>query len=220
MPIVDIPTGVDGFTLPQAFEVLADLYRRVDEHAARLAPALDLLCHAGCSACCRDSVFLTTLEALFLLNHLEVAFSPEARARVVRAGVATFQRHGDRILAFGHPECPGAPALTGEDARERPAVADRVAAALSLRFDCPVLDDAGRCTAYAARELRGRLFGVSRLQSRDEFYACKDMGRHLEGREVRLMDAEAVAGLLRLSPLTRGEQVIPYYVWRYAALLA
>ena len=62
-------------------------------------------------------------------------------------------------------------------------------------------------------------FAVSKLKSRDEYYACSMMGRHLEGREVKLMDAEAVFAILKLYPLTSGEQVIPYYLWRYASVL-
>ena len=218
LDILSLPTGVDGFSIEQAFEGLADLYARVDAHAASLAPSLDLLCHAGCSGCCRDSVFVTPLEALFLLHHATRTLSGETLRSVVDAGVATFHAHRDRILRFGHVDCPGAPPV--DDASTLPRPVDRVLAARALSFDCPFLDGGGRCTVYAAREMRARLFGLSRLKSRDEFYACAEMGRRLDGREVRLMDAEAVYSLLKLYPLTAGEQVVPYYLWRYAAVLS
>ncbi|MEW5855311.1 MAG: hypothetical protein AB2A00_41430 [Myxococcota bacterium] len=217
--ILDLPTGMDDVTLADAFVVLKDLYDRVDEHAARLAAPLELPCHPGCSSCCRQSVFVTPLEALYLLSHLQETRSPSEVTAVVDAGVATFNAHRERILAFGHPTCPGAPELGDDDARRRAAPLDRVLSALALSFDCPLLDSAGLCSVYPAREMRGRLFAVSRLKSRDEYYACNLLGRHLDGREVRLMDAEAVVELLHLHPLTDGEQVIPYYLWRYASLL-
>jgi Fe-S-cluster containining protein len=219
LSVEELPTGVEDFSLAQAFAGLADLYEKVDAHAASIAPALDLLCHAGCSACCRDSVFVTPLEALFMLHHMQRNLSAPDLAATVARGTAVFATNRERVLQFGHVECPGAPPLDAQDLQPRPRPLDRVLAARALSFDCPLLDEAGRCTIYAAREMRARLFGLSRLKSRDEYYACQMMGQRLEGRDVKLMDAEAVMGILKLYPLTAGEQVIPYYLWRYAPVL-
>ena len=214
--IAALSTGVADFSLLQAFEALTDLYARVDGHAAQLAPGLDLLCHPGCSSCCRQSVWLTTLEALYVMNHMQQTLSATAVAATVARGVATFEAQRAAILAFGHVHCPGLP-----DANGLPAPVQRpLAQVRALQFDCPHLDDAGLCTVYPARELRSRVFAVSRLKSVNQYYACDMMGRHLDGRETTLMDAEAVNTLLHLYPLTAHEQVWPYYLWRYASFLA
>jgi hypothetical protein len=214
-PLGGLVVRDDGTTLEEALLPLQDLYRRVDEHAAALAEPLDLPCGPGCSACCRQSVFVTPLEALALLHHAQTHFTAAQRETLLQRGLAIFHAHQPLILSFGHPPCPGLPALPGAE----PAPGDPVERARGLNFDCPFLDHGGRCTAYPARDLRGRLFGVSRLRSRDEYYACPHLGAHLDGKEVRLMDAEAVHAILRLHPCTTGEQVIPYYLWRYAPLL-
>lgn len=219
MRIVDIPTGVEDFSLAQAFFLLGDLYSKVDAHAAVIAEPLELLCKPGCSACCRQCVFVTPLEALYMLHHMQEHLSTEKLRAVIAEAGRIVEQHRERIFAFGHPECPGAPSLSDEDAAPRARPLDRVLSAKALSFDCPLLDEAGLCTVYAARELRARLFAVSRLKSRDEYYACDLLGRHLDGKTVQLIDAEAVESIMHLYPLTKGEQVIPYFVWRYASLL-
>lgn len=219
LDVLALETGVEEFSVAQAFALLGDLYTRVDEHAARVSQPLQLLCHPGCSACCRDAVWMTTLEALYLLHHLQQELPASDLEALVRAGVETLEANKDRILQFGHAACPGAPELSDDDRAPRPKPLDRILAARALHFDCPVLDTAGLCRAYPARELRGRLFAVSRLKSRDEYYACDMLGRHLDGREVTLMDAEGYNAWLHLYPLTSTEQVLPYFLWRYAPLL-
>lgn len=218
--ILDVPAGLEDRSLAEAIEALRDLYAHLDAHAAAIAGPLELPCRAGCSQCCRQSVFATPLEALYLLHAVQTALDGDARREVVARARAIVAANRELILAFGHPGCPGAAPLSDDDAVPRPAPADRVEAARALNFDCPLLDGEGRCRVYPARELKARLFAVSALPSRGgEYYACPDLGRHLDGREVRLMDAEKVQALLRLHPLTAGEQVLPYYLWRYADLL-
>ncbi len=217
--VLDLSTGVEDFTVTQAFALLQDLYAKVDEHAARVAAPLNLLCHPGCSGCCREAVWMTTLEALFIIHTLQHTLPIGELNALVEAAVHTVQTQKDRILQFGHAACPGAPELLGDDATPRARPLDRIISARTLRFDCPVLDPAGMCRAYAARELRGRLFAVSRLKSRDEYYACDLLGHHLDGKEVTLLDAEALNAWLHLYPLTTDEQVLPYFLWRYAPLL-
>jgi hypothetical protein len=219
LDVLGLSTGVEDFSVAQAFALLTDLYGKVDDHAARIAAPLDLLCHAGCSGCCRQSVWMTTLEALFIIHHLQAQHPADVFGALVQQGVLTFEAHRERILQFGHAECPGAPALSAEDAAPRARPLDRILSAKALQFDCPVLDGAGLCRAYPARELRGRLFAVSRLKSRDEYYACDLLGSHLDGREVTLLDAESINAWLHLYPLTSTEQVLPYFLWRYAPLL-
>lgn len=215
-----LPVGSQGMVLADAFSALSDLYRRVDEHAARLAEPLELPCGPGCSACCRQSVFVTPLEALYLLDHLQESVAPKDVHSVVLKAVTIVEREHPRIMSFGHPTCPGGREPGAEDRAPGIAPPDRVSSSLGLRFDCPLLDATGKCIVYPARELRARLFAVSVLRSRgDEYYACPALGRHLDGREVRLMDAETVQSILHLHPLTDGEQVLPYYLWRYASFL-
>jgi len=217
--IINVPTGVEDFSLEQAFFLLGDLYGKLDAHAEVIAQPLELLCKPGCSACCRQCVFVTPLEALYLMHHMQQHFTALQMACVVTAALKTVELNKERILGFGHVECPGAPPLSPEERAPRPRPLDRVLSAKTLIFDCPLLDDGGLCTAYPARELRARLFAVSRLKSRDEYYACDLLGKHLDGKTVKLIDAEGVQEIMHRYPLTEGEQVIPYFLWRYSALL-
>jgi hypothetical protein len=211
-----VDTG--GTRICEALDLLRDLYAHVDERAAALTARGPWPCGPGCADCCHHSVFMTTLEALYLLRHVRLHLDAPTRESVVALGTALFQRDRARILSWGEPACPGLPGtLDGGEAV--PGCREAGEEAFQLRQPCPLLDGSGRCRAYPARELRGRLYGVGSLRSTGRYYGCAPAQRALAGREVRLVDAEAVLHLLRHLPLTNQEQVLPYYLWRYAAFV-
>jgi Fe-S-cluster containining protein len=88
-----------------------------------------LACDAGCSHCCRRlKVTMTQIEAIRLAAHL--------RSELSEDDLAALRKEVDAAFA----------AVGGLTAAERAGV-DRA---------CPLLDDAGRCRAYAARPLSCR----------------------------------------------------------------
>lgn len=56
--------------------------------------------------------------------------------------------------------------------------------------------------AYAARELRGRLFGQGSLPSSGRYFGRTLAQQPLVGQRPRLIDAEAVHAILRFLPMT------------------
>ncbi len=189
--------------LDAALTALRALYADVDARNQRHTAGLDLPCHRGCSACCRDSVFLTPLEFLGAWDHVQQHWSAAAREAAIDRGLAAYRTHRAVIDACLRPPPPG----------ER----DHFSVVRDLRFDCPLLDDDGACGVYPMREMFGRLFGCS-FNDDGGVYGCDLVGAHLADQTVTLLRARPTARRIDDLPLTGMRQVYPWYIhWLYGA---
>ncbi|MCP4499221.1 MAG: hypothetical protein GY822_04540 [Deltaproteobacteria bacterium] len=186
---------VAAVNLQRAFSRLKMLYDEVDERNERNTAALNLPCHAGCSSCCEDAVFVTPLEFYALWNHCQKTLSDDVRIQMVRRAQQIYRVNRKVISQLGATLEPGE---------------NHVQTARQLRFSCPILDDHGVCQAYAYRELAGRLFGAS-FNEEHGIYGCDDVGDHLAGKEITLIQAESTSRRLSSLPLTQHSQVFPAY---------
>ncbi len=185
-----------GINLHRAFARLKTLYDEVDEQINRHTSSLDLPCHRGCSSCCEDAVFLTPLEFYALWHYCQETLSDDVRGAIVRRAQAIYRVEKRIIEKMDNPLEEGQ---------------DHTTTARTLRFSCPVLDDSGACQAYNFRELAARLFGAS-FNAQQGIYGCKDVGDHLGGRKITLIQAEPTSRRLSSLPLTQSSQVLPAYL--------
>lgn len=188
-------SGLTETALFSSFSEMEALYRSVDGVLSAVSRGLDLPCHRGCSACCRQSVFLTPIEFLFGWHWAQTHLEDDALEDIVTRGLALYHEHKARIEALEIASRENRDAF--EDARE-------------LRFDCPYLSVDGACRIYPARELFGRLFGCSFL-SEGTLYACSLVEAHLQGQALPFPRAPQIAQMLRSLPLSSRRQVYPYY---------
>jgi hypothetical protein len=195
-PVVDLRALASqlGCELDTAFERLRALYGELDARNAANTATLGLPCARGCSACCKDSVFLTPLEFFYVWDTVQTTLSDEARSAIVSRGLALYAEHRALIDAL---DGPPSDAHTG--------------VAAQLRYDCPLLDPDGACLAYPARELYARMFGQS-FNEAGGAYGCGLVGQHLAGRVVTLLRVRVAAQLLSELPLTFKRQVYPWYI--------
>jgi hypothetical protein len=184
---VDFATARDG---------LSARYQELDRRNQRNVDKLELPCHAGCDACCHESVFVTPLEFVVAWDWAQTHLDQHWRDQVIDRALRLFADHGEAILAFDAPPPAGA--------------ADHFAGARQLRFACPMLSDAGECSIYPVRELVARLFGCS-FNDAGGVYGCELVGQKLGGQVVTLVSATRVVTLISELPLTGKRQVYPYY---------
>ncbi len=190
---------VQGIDIMAAFASLAALYDQVDAVMEQTTVDLDLPCHRGCSACCRESVFLTPLEFYFAWQWAQGELTDEERDQIINKALALYDIHREVIEAFNEPPPEGE--------------ADHFLMAQELRFDCPLLDGEGACRIYPVRELLSRLFGGT-FDDKGGIYGCQWVKNHLEGRHVTLLTARTTAQHLHTLPLTDQRQVYPFYFHR------
>ncbi|MBC7792702.1 MAG: hypothetical protein H7Z43_03255 [Clostridia bacterium] len=189
--------------IDEAFVELSELYAFVDTKNAENTGNLDLPCHRGCSACCKESVFMTPLEFLYAWDYVQRELDDAQRESIVREGLRLYAVH--QLLIED---------LEGEHTPEHDVIAAQ------LKFVCPLLSAGGACLVYPQRELFARLFG-STFNSSGGVYGCGLVGSHLAGKEVTLLRASAMADRLRALPLTFKRQVYPYYIhWLYGEMNA
>ncbi len=100
---------------------------------------------------------------------------------------------------------------------ERDEVAERI------KFRCPMLDEAGRCSVYAVRELNARTFGLCQDSLRNEPYGCAlthERLRVLPSARASLFDArEARRRLVDAVPGTERVHVYPWWFQKYGKWL-
>jgi len=186
-----------GFDLGEVFSALDQVYRDIDARNERNTAGLSLPCHAGCDACCKESVFLTPLEFLGAWDLLQRSISDAQLEGIVAAFLTLYERNRDLIVGLSRPPAAGE--------------SDHLRLALQLRYLCPLLDAAGACRIYARRELYGRLFGCS-FNDDSGIYGCPLVGKHLAGQVVTLLSVRRTAKAFNDLPLTHKRQVYPYYV--------
>ncbi len=183
--------GVDFDAVAAAVRAL---YAEVDARNADNTRGLELPCHRGCDACCKESVFLTPLEFLVAWDWAQEHLDEAARSRAIEAGLALYAQHEDLIVGLSDP------------ARQH----EHDALARQLRFVCPLLGEGGTCQVYPVRELLARLFGCS-FNDDLGVYGCHLVGAHLAGKTVKLLPVRPTAARLAELPLTGKRQVYPYY---------
>ncbi|MCK6511608.1 hypothetical protein L6R29_16755 [Myxococcota bacterium] len=190
-------SGLSETALRSSFSEIEALYRSVDGVLSAVSNGLDLPCHRGCSACCRQSVFLTPIEFLYGWHWAQTHLEEETLEEIVGRGIALYHEHK---------------ALIGSLEEASHQKRDAFEIARGLRFDCPYLGGDGACRIYPARELLGRLFGCSFL-SEGALYACSLVEAHLQGRSLPFPRAPQMAQMLRTLPLSSRRQVYPYYLF-------
>lgn len=172
----------------------------VDAHVAGRA----LPCKSGCDACCHESVFVSAPEFLLVAHALTTEHPVEGRTAIV-AEMRALARDFEDELELLETIPPGP---------ERDEVAFRV------RFRCPLLSNAGRCTVYEARELNGRTFGQSWDPRREAAFGCELTHERLRvlGPDVgpKLFDAVAARRMLAEAfPTIDFVHVYPWWFDRY-----
>jgi Fe-S-cluster containining protein len=186
-----------GVDLDVALGSLRALYGELDRKNDENTRSLQLPCARGCSACCRDSVFLTPLEFFAAWDRAQRTMADDVLDDVVARGLALYDQHRELILALDAPPPAGA--------------ADHTELVAGLHYDCPMLDAAGACRVYEDRELYARMFGQS-FNDDGGVYGCHLVGAHLAGKTVTLVRVRQAAKLLGELPLTFKRQVYPYYI--------
>ena len=186
-----------GVELGPALAALHALYADLDARTARNTASLNLPCSRGCSACCEESVLLSPLEFYAVWDHLQSTCDDAALAQIVADGLALYHLHRDVIAALNQPPPAG--------------MTDHTALLRDVRFRCPILDAAGACRAYPAREIKGRLFGCS-FNDDGGIYGCHLVGAHLADQLVTLTRARPNANRVAALPLGTGQQLYPFYI--------
>ncbi len=190
--------------LDEAVARLMAIYDDIDARNARNTAGLDLPCHRGCSACCEESVFVSPLEFFAAWQWAQEHLDDDVRDRIVSEALAIYRAQKAAIDALSGPRPEGE--------------ADHTSIARSNRFRCPLLSDEGVCQIYPAREVYARLFGCSFNDERG-VYGCDLVGAHLAGKEVTLVKARENAARLLDLPLTKLQQVYPWYFhWVYGGV--
>ncbi|MCB9637385.1 MAG: hypothetical protein H6728_10395 [Myxococcales bacterium] len=189
-------SGLAETALSSAFSQIESIYSSVDMVLGAVSRGLDLPCMRGCSACCRQSVFLTPIEFLYGWDWAQKHLSHDALDDIVSRGLSLYQQHQELIEAL-------------EEASHQQR--DAFSVARLLRFDCPYLGEDGACRIYPARELLGRLFGASLLED-GALYACSMIEEHLRDIPIAFPRAPQLARALQDLPLTSRRQVYPYYI--------
>ena len=154
---VDVPTG------PVAPAAMLPLYRGVAEQITALAVRAAeeagerVSCRAGCAACCRQVVAVSTLEARELVKRVQRLPEP-LRTRVRDRFAAAARR-----LAAEAPHLISRMLNPQDFATDAPQAADELVEFgreyLRLRIDCPFLEDE-RCTIYEHRPVACRQYVV------------------------------------------------------------
>jgi hypothetical protein len=183
-------------------------YDAIDASLAEGRADLQLPCHAGCSQCCREAVFVCAAE-FFCVADAVLAWAPARRHALLDDMARVADRFEDELELLE----------TLQPGFERDEVAARV------RFDCPLLSGQGHCTVYAVRELNARTFGQSMDENRGEAYGCG-----LTHERLALVPAQSKAGLYGAHQARRdfvervqGTEVVHVYPWwftRYAGYLS
>ena len=186
-----------GVDLEKALEGLRALYADVDARNAQNTRDLNLPCHSGCDACCHESVFLTPLEFYGAWDWVQKNVDEAKRTQMIQEGLAIYETNADLIVQLNEPEQPGQPSHNQ--------------LAKQLKFRCPMLGAAGKCSIYPMRELLARLFGCS-FNSAGGVYGCHLVGNHLAGKLVTLLPADGTAKRILDLPFTHKRQVYPYYI--------
>ena len=193
-----------GVDLPAALEGLAKIYDDLDERNRLHTAGLDLPCHQGCSACCEEAVFLSPIEFFAAWDHAQRHLSDDERDEVVTRALKIYHQQREEIDALSGPLPEGE--------------ADHTKAAVQIRFRCPLLDDQGQCRVYGAREVYARLFGSSFNEERG-VYGCDLVGAHLADKVVTLVRAKPAAEQVLALPLSRLQQLYPwYFFWIYGGI--
>lgn len=189
--------------------ILADivaLYDEVDREVAAAAAGHGLPCHAGCDACCYESVFLSAPEFLAVAAHLLETRQAFEIAALVGEMSRIAARFADEL----------------ELLESIPAGAERDEVAARVKFRCPLLDEAGTCSVYPVRELNGRTFGQSWDGLRQHAFGCTLTHERLRVLPLRpaLFDArEARRRLRERLPGTERVHVYPWWFARFGAYL-
>lgn len=184
------------YTLAQAITKLNEVYQALEPRLEDLQKKHSLPCHAGCSQCCHQAVFITPLEWWFMVNHIQQTKSQAYLQFVIERAETIYRDHRETIEGF----------LKAPNSNEY----DHWDSAKQLSFQCPFLQD-DHCGIYPARSLNARLFGCS-FQSPGVVYACGLVEQALAQQTVNLLYAPKWNNRLAELPLTDARQVIPYYI--------
>jgi len=130
----------------------ADLGHRLDAYSSD--PKNTVLCHAGCSHCCRSGGFfaMTLIEAL-RLNRAVADLPPPLRDAVTLAASELLSKQATVFAQF-----PGPPDQPGH--RDEPTFSARVSTVTRTHPECPLLKD-DLCTIYNARPFLCRAYGYA-----------------------------------------------------------
>ena len=193
-----LDTGLPEWPVRRSLEVLLAMYERLDAALARTTANLALPCYdarggrSHCADCCHESVFLTGLEWLAVVDFAQRHLPSTRWETVIEEMLKLYQQHApliDRISSASEGE--------------------RATLVKGLRFSCPLLDAQG-CSVYPAREMLGRLFGQA-ANAEGGLYGCGLSGAFFGSREAGLVSAEGWSRQLRALPLTHARQVYPYW---------
>lgn len=153
--------GLPAFHSTEAY--MKTLYHEVDAAIAASPGTAQAPCRSGCDACCREAVFVSAPEFVYVVAWLRRRWPVADREALHRVMAHWAHRFADEIECLAELR-PGA---------ERDEVAARI------RFACPLLSDDGACRIYPVRELNARSFGRSWDEKRGAPYACGEATERL-----------------------------------------
>ena len=185
---IDVPARRGPMRVTELFEPARVVSEYVAAAARKRATTggATISCKAGCGACCRQLVPISTLEAKRLAAL--VAAMPSARRDELRARfVAAVKRLEDASLL--DPRARGRATLVRSDAPDETDWENVSRRYWEARLDCPFLE-AGSCSIYADRPLVCREFSVT---SDPRFCAERAPEILPVPRPVRMGDALAAA---------------------------
>lgn len=184
-----------------------DLYPHIDNLCAAARAAYpELLCKAGCSACCHYPVALYTISEAEWRPMVELIERTWPRERLVAFVRAFWESHGPYMLRLR--------VLSWLMAIPLPVIGRREAIPLA----CPFLEN-DRCAVYEARPAQARAFGMfvrkPLFHSEQVLYGCEQATEHMKpilarGDRRGLPNFDPIFGVLMW--LARGrKRLIP--VW-------
>lgn len=194
-----IDTGVLEWPVRRSIEALLSMYENLDKGLHRTTSALPLPCkdprsgRKHCADCCQESVYLTGLEWLAVVDYAQTQLAPALWHSVAQEMLQLYHQHSVLITQI-----------------QESAEPQRSVLAKQLRYKCPLLDDVTGCRVYPVREMLGRLFGQS-VNKDGGIYGCSLSGAFFAGRELSLLSAEGWSRQLRSLPLTHSRHVYPYW---------
>ncbi|MFO8111715.1 MAG: YkgJ family cysteine cluster protein [Desulfosalsimonadaceae bacterium] len=134
----------------QFFERYEALAAKVEEAFKRVSDAHPdlVLCKPGCTDCCYALFDLTLVEALYINQKFNEAFTDEAREKMLeKANKADRQIYKLKKEAY----------QATKEGKDETAVVEEMG---KKRIQCPLLNDNALCDLYPHRPLACRIYGV------------------------------------------------------------
>ena len=128
-------------------EAISRLYQSIDEVIESLCGFSRINnrpphCRKGCGYCCHQPVFASMHEISYLSGYINQIFTPSRKIQIISLA----RQKNEKLSVLGKDDL------------------------LNSKFPCPLLDNEGACTAYAARPVSCRIYLSFSSESCIAFY--------------------------------------------------